>query len=116
MRNSLLLFVLFSVLISCSKEKEIEVDLPKWLQERIAEDEKEIAANPQSGNELGAWIQYSYDGSVYFEYHNLLLSSFPKVYYFDGTEMNYALPVYTEYQQGKCCRKFVWKGKSYIED
>jgi len=116
MHKLLLIVALFSVLISCSKETEITNDLPGWLQERIAEDEKEIAANPQSGNELGAWIQYSYDGSVYFEYHNLLLSSFPKVYSFVGTEMNFALPIYTEYQNGKCCKKFVWKGKSYIED
>jgi hypothetical protein len=104
------------MLLSCSKEKDVTVDLPKWLQERITQDENEITSDPHSANALGAWIQYTFKDSHYYEYHNLLMSSFPKVYYYDGTEMNFALPIYTNYQNGKCCKKFVWKGKSYFED
>ncbi len=116
MRKLLILLAIFSVMISCSKESKTTDDLPKWLQERIAADEKEISSNPQSGLDLAAWIRYEYNGAVYFEYHNLLLSSLPKVFNYDGTEMTYSLPEYENYQNGKCCKKFVWKGKLYIED
>ena len=86
------------------------------MSERIAADEKEIAAEPNSDKDLGAWIAYTYDDSTYFEYHNLIMSSLPKVYYYSGTEMDFSQPVYTEYQSGKCCKKFIWKGKGYIID
>jgi hypothetical protein len=116
MKKLVILFALFSFLASCSKENDTSGKLPQWLQDRIAADEKEIAADPQSGKDLGAWIEYTYQDSTFFEYHNLLMSSLPKVYHFSGIEINYILPEYTEYQNGKCCKKFVWKGKSYIED
>jgi hypothetical protein len=116
MKYLLAALTLLIVLASCAKDKETASELPLWLQEAIAADEKEIAADPQSGKDLGAWIQYTYKDEVYFEYHNLLMSSLPKVYHFDSTEINYTLPEYTEYQNGKCCKKFVWKGKSYFED
>ena len=116
MRKILLILAFISVLISCSKDNEVVVDLPQWLKEKIDADEKEIAADPNSGKDLGAWIQYSFKDLIYYEYHNLLMSSLPKVYRFDGTELNYALPEYQEYQNEKCCKNFVWKGKSYFED
>jgi len=116
MKKIVFILALAFILASCTKEKDTTNDLPKWLQERIAADEKEIAANPQSGKDLGAWLQYGYSEEVYFEYHNLLMSSLPKVYHYDSTELNPALPEYSVYQQGKCCKKLVWKGKLYIED
>jgi hypothetical protein len=116
MRKFLLIFTLLALIASCSKDKDTSEQLPAWLQERIAADEKEIASNPQSGLDLGAWIQYTYQDSTFYEYHNLLMSSLPKVYHSDGTEVNFTSVEYTAYQQGKCCKKFVWKGKSYFED
>jgi hypothetical protein len=116
MRKILLIFAFISILISCSKDNEAVADLPKWLKEKIDADEKEITADPKSGKDLGAWIQYSYADAIYYEYHNLLMSSLPKVYRFDGSELNYAQIEYQDYQNEKCCKKFVWKGKSYFED
>jgi hypothetical protein len=116
MRKYLVLFTFLALLASCAKDNDTAEALPAWLQERIDADEKEIAANPQSGLDLGAWIQYTYKDSVYFEYHNLLMSSLPKVYYSDGTEVSFTTVEYSAYQQGKCCKKFVWKGELYFED
>lgn len=116
MQKFLVLITFLALFASCAKDKNTAEELPAWLTEQIAADEKEIAANSQSGLDLGAWIQYTYKDSVYFEYHNLLMSSLPKVYHSDGTEVNFAGTEYTDYQKGKCCKKFVWKGKSYFED
>ena len=114
-KSGILLFLLY-LLVSCAKDTDTGEVLPAWLQERIAADEKVIASDPQSGLDLGAWIQYTYQDSTYYEYHNLIMSSLPKVYNSDGIEVIFTTAEYTEYQQGKCCRKFVWKGKSYFED
>lgn len=116
MKKLLVVLTLIAVFAACGKDKETSDNLPAWLQGRISADEKEIAADPQSSKSLGAWIQYSYTDSTYFEYHNLIMSSLPKVYHFDSTEMNSTLPGYMVYQNGKCCKKFIWKGPSYFED
>ena len=105
---------MFFILVSC-KEKEEGTELPAWLQEKISADETEIAADPQTYKILGAWIQYTYKHTTYFEYHNLIFSSLPKVYYYDGSEMNFAQPEYDTYQKGKCCKKIVWKGEGYFD-
>lgn len=112
----LLILPLFFLISSCAKEKDSVNELPVWLQERIAADEEAIAADGQTGLDLGAWIQYTYKENIYFEYHNLIMSSLPKVYSFNGDQMPFDGSVYTEYQKAKCCKKFVWKGKSYFED
>ena len=116
MRKILVLFTFLALLSSCAKDKDTAEELPAWLTERIAADEKVIAADPQSGLDLGAWLKYSYKDSVYYEYHNLLMSSLPKVYHSDGTEVSFAGTEYADYQKGKCCKQFVWKGESYFED
>jgi len=114
MRKYFFILAMILFLVSC-KEKEEGIVLPAWLQERIAADEKDISADHNTYKILGAWIQFRYNKSIYFEYHNLIFSSMPKVYYYDGTEMNFALPVYDEYQKGKCCKEIVWKGEGYID-
>jgi hypothetical protein len=116
MRKLLVLFTFLAMFASCAKDNDTAEELPAWLTERIAADEKEIAADPQSGLDLGAWLKYSYKDSVYYEYHNLLMSSLPKVYHSDGTEVSFAGTEYADYQKGKCCKQFVWKGESYFED
>ena len=116
MRKFLVLFTFLALFSACAKDKDTAEELPAWLKERIAGDEKEIASDPQSGLDLGAWLKYSYDDQVYYEYHNLLMSSLPKVYHSDGTEVSFNQNEYTDYQKGKCCKQFVWKGKSYFED
>jgi len=116
MKRIIFLLAMVALLAACAKDKEKTTDLPQWLQEKIAADEKEIFADPQSGRDLGAWIQYTYEDNSYFEYHNLLMSSLPKVYHSDGSELDYSGTEYADYQIGKCCKKFIWKGKSYFED
>jgi len=114
MRKYFFILAVFSLLVSC-KEKEEGNGLPAWLQEKIAADEADIAADTQTYKTLGAWIQFTYRHSTYFEYHNMIFSSLPKVYYNEGGEMNFALPEYDEYQKGKCCKVIVWKGDGYID-
>jgi len=116
MKRILILFAFAALLVSCAKDKDTKEVLPAWLTERIAADEEVINSNSQSGLDLGAWLQYTYKDSIYFEYHNLLMSSLPKVYNSEGLEIIFTIAEYAEYQKGKCCKKFVWKGKSYYED
>lgn len=115
-KKLLVVLTLIAIFTACGKEKDTSDNLPAWLRGRITADESEIASDPQSSKSLGAWIQYEYHDSVYFEYHNLIMSSLPKVYQYDSTELNSSLPGYTEYQNWKCCKKFIWKGPSYFED
>ncbi len=105
---------MISLLVCCGKEND-QNNIPAWLKERIATDEKEIAADPHSYKTLGAWIKYGYNHSSYFEYHNLLFSSLPKVHHYDSTVVNYAGQEYADYQNGKCCKEYVWKGNAYFD-
>lgn len=105
----------FALLASCAKENEDYTKIPKWLKDDIATKQKEIASTPNSRYEICAWIRYQYKGNTYFEFHNMLWSSLPKVYQFDGTEVDFDENNYTLYQNGKCCKEIVWKGKSYTD-
>ena len=114
--KKIFVLVLVSILFfSCNKDKDSNSDLPLWLQDKITAEEAEIAANPTSVYVLGAWMIYSYQGASFFEYHNNTFSSLPKVYYYDGTEMTYSGTIYTEYQAGKCCKQFIWRGADYVD-
>jgi hypothetical protein len=102
---------------SCEKSQYVpENEVPEWLKSRIASDELTISADPHSGLDIAAWIRYKYMGEYYFEYHNLLFSSMPPVYKYDGTTINYAGTEYTRYQENKCCGRYVWKGPAYFTE
>jgi hypothetical protein len=115
--NKLLLLLSFSLLmITCEKEKISQYpETPDWLKARIALDEEIIKSNPQSSLGIADWIMYNYDGNYYIEYLNLLSSSFPPVYNYDGVQITYNQDTYLAYTSNKCCKKYVWKGPLYIE-
>lgn len=115
MKKFILVLSFLAILVSCNKETDNRSQLPQWLQDKITTEEAEIAANPTSVYILGAWMIYSYQGASFFEYHNNTFSSLPKVYYYDGTEMPYSGTIYTDYQEGKCCKQFIWKGADYVD-
>jgi hypothetical protein len=102
-------------MLSCSREQEDVIDTPSWLKDRIAADEKEIAANPQSGLVFTAWLSYRFNNTVCYEHINLISSARPRVFRYDGSEINSQETEYEEYQKGKCCKAYVWRGKSYFE-
>ena len=85
MKNLVLFLCFFLLASSCEKNQTVPDDeVPGWLKTRIAQDELTIASNPQSGLDIAAWIRYKYQKEYYFEYHNMLFSSFPPVYNYAG--------------------------------
>lgn len=113
-----LIFLLFLVFTISSCEKDYLIpksEVPDWLRKRIAQDEKEIKSNPQSGLDIAAWIRYEYLDNYYFEYHNLLSSAGPVTYDYDGVIIMLNQEPYLNYNADKCCKQYVWKGPSYIE-
>ncbi|MBU1013383.1 MAG: hypothetical protein KKG99_10275 [Bacteroidetes bacterium] len=122
MKKPLILLVLSLILISCEKKKDIqnenfvpESEIPVWLKERIAADKIASLTDQYSSLEISAWIRYKYEGNYFFENHNLLSSSFPPVYNFQGSIVPLNEESYLNYQNVKCCKQFVWKGSSYID-
>jgi len=115
MKKVIIPFVLSLILFSCEKDKPVADDIPAWLKVRIAEDESKIEADSSSGLDIAAWIRYEYRGSFYYEYHNMLSSSGPKVYNSKGDQINYGIS-YMDYLADKCCKKYIWKGPAYIGD
>ena len=91
-------------------------EVPTWLINRIAQDEEEIAANPQSGLDIAAWIRYQFRGAYYFEYHNLSSSAGPVIYDYDEVVISIFEDPYKDYITEKCCKQFVWKGSYYVKD
>lgn len=117
MKKILFLFSVIMLVSSCEKSQFVpEVEVPEWLKSRIAADELRISTDPHSGLDIAAWIRYKYRGEYFFEYHNLLFSSWPPVHKYDGTKINYGGAEYTKYQENKCCLKYVWKGPAYFTE
>jgi len=115
MKRITLIISLALIIISCENDQYVrDSDIPAWLKERIASDEEIIAENPQSGLDIAAWIRYKYNESYYFEYLNLLSSSYHPVYNHQG-EIIADIDEYQKYSSRKCCKQFVWKGSAYIE-
>jgi len=90
--------------------------MPDWLRQQIVEIEDQIRENPRSGLNISAWIRYTYNHEYYYEWHNLLSSSFPPIYDFDGTQMYFRWDNNDNYQKGKCCREYIWKGPSWSDE
>lgn len=111
-------FVLLLILFvsACKKDNTLSQDeIPNWLKERILEDEEFIASNPQSGLDIACWLRYEYSNNYYFEYVNLLRSSLPPVYDYEGNEINAYLEIDSDYLKKRCCKLYVWRGPSYVD-
>lgn len=116
MKRLSIIFMLAVLTLSCENELLVhDSEVPGWLKDRIANDEALIEASPQSGLDMAAWIRYRYDGSYYFEYYNVLSSSFPNIYNEGGIKVMSGYEEYQAFSSGRCCKTYVWKGKSYIE-
>ncbi len=116
MKKILLILLPALILVSCEKNYLVPGDeVPGWLKDRISDTEKEIRKNPHSGLDISAWIRYSYDNEYYFEYHNLLSSSFPPIYNYRGDMMTFSWDSNDAYQKDKCCKEYIWKGPSWSD-
>ena len=103
--------------ISCEKSSELLIpdsQVPKWLKERISDDEKKMESDPKSGLDFAAWFRYEYEDNYYFEYVNLISSAGPKTFKYDGTEFIYTADGFIDYQSGKSSKRYVWKGPEYF--
>ena len=117
MKTLISVMILFFCLSACTKDPFLIPisEIPKWLHDRITQDEKVLKTDPEAGPSITSWIRYKYNESYYFEFHNMVWSSGPWYYDFDGNLMKEPT-FYLDYNSKKCCKKFVWKGPSYIGD
>jgi len=116
MKKILLLLMPALLLISCEKSYLVPAaQVPEWLEDRIAETEKEIRSNPKSGLDICAWVRYTYEDDYYYEWINLLSSHWPHLYNQKGELMTFDSMDIHRYYDEKCCKKFIWKGANYID-
>ena len=118
MMKRILLILLPAVLfISCERHQyQPSGEVPEWLNQKIVEIEGQIRENPKTGFTISAWIRYTYNDEYYFEWHNLLSSSYPPIYDFDGNRMFFRWDNNDDYQKGKCCKQYIWKGPSWSDE
>jgi hypothetical protein len=117
MKHCIIVFLIFLFIASCEKSSDYLIpgsEVPEWLKARITQDEKTLESDPRSSLGISAWMRTEYKGDYYFEFINMLSSSFPQPYNFDGTLFHYTDSGFIEYQSGKCCTKYVWKGPSFF--
>jgi hypothetical protein len=117
MKRVILLLLPVMLLTACEKQSFVPSgDVPEWLKEMIREAEEGDSNPPMYGTDFGAWVRYKYAGNYYFEWINPILSSFPPVYDQSGRLSNMDQDEYARYQNGKCCKKYVWKGSAFPDD
>lgn len=116
MKRLLLILICSFSLLSCERELLIpNSEVPDWLKDRINHDEAIIRDSPRSGLDIAAWIRYRYDGKYFFEYLNLLSSAFPSIYNYEGIQVMTSYDEHQAFISERCCKQYVWKGKSYFE-
>lgn len=118
MKKAVTLIAVTILLISCEKWPDFLIpssEVPRWLKEKISDDEKEIKSNPQSGLDVGAWIRYKFQGDYYFEYRNGFSSLGPEKFDFNGNKIMLNQEPFLNFEKEKCCKQFVWKGPNYID-
>lgn len=115
--KKIMLFLLPAILlVSCEKDYLVPSnEVPGWLKDRIAETEQEIQSNPKSALDICAWVRYTYKGDYYYEWINLLSSTWPHLYNQKGEMMTFSTMDFEKYWEGKCCKQFIWKGSDYID-
>ena len=116
MKKILLLLLPALLLISCEKNYLVPAaQVPEWLEDRIAETEKEIRSDPKSSLKICAWVRFTYEDDYYYEWINLLSSYWPHLYNQKGELMTFdSMDIY-KYWNEKCCKQFIWKGPDYID-
>jgi len=111
------IFFLFAIVLSClSCEKDYLIpnsEVPKWLKDKISQDEATIKSDPKLMPNYGAWIRYEFQGDKYYEYDNPLSSLSRNPYSESGERINTTVAPYTNYWNDKCCERFVWKAPNY---
>jgi len=117
MKRVLLYLLPVIMLAACEKQYLVPSgDVPAWLKEIIREAEAGESSSSIYATDIGAWIRYRYEGKYYYEWINPVMSSFPPVYDHDGSLLSMDQDTYTRYQNGKCCKKYVWKGSAFPPD
>ena len=111
-------FLLLLVLtIACQNDDDAaptSVVVPAWLQAQIDEDEAVIASDSSRLENYGAWIRYSFKNEFYYEYDNPLSSSFGSPFSEEGDVANLSNPFFTNYQNERCCARYIWEGPRYL--
>ena len=118
MKKFLCFITITLFLTSCEKWPNFLIpssEVPRWLKERISDDEKTIKSDSLSGLRFTAWIRYEYDGDYFFEFRDPLSSSGPKVFDYDGDKTMFNHETYLNFKTERCCKQFVWKGPSYFD-
>ena len=116
MKETFLLVTFFFLLISCDKDYLVpDSEVPKWLKEKIAQDEKIIDSDTKLMQNYGAWIRYEFSGNYYYEYDNPLSSTMRQVYSHNGDLVNTSISPYLRYWDEKCRKKYIWKAPKYKE-
>lgn len=116
MKKILLLLMPALLLFSCEKNYLVPAgEVPEWLEDRIAETEKEIRSDPKSSLNMCAWVRYTYEDDYYYEWINLLSSYWPHLYNQKGELVTFDSMDIDKYWEQKCCKQFIWKGADYID-
>ena len=111
-----IIFIGMILLIGFGCEKSIQEpgyqvpteQVPEWLKLKITDE--------AASDNLGAWIRYEFQGEVYFEYSNLVSSSFPDLYSEIGALNPFSdTDIWQDYMADKCCAQYIWRGKDHIE-
>jgi hypothetical protein len=119
MKKLISLFAFFLILNSCEKKEAFVPgnEIPDWLQTQIQQNELALQQNPKNLVISGsAWIRYKWNNEYYFEYRNMVSSSFAYPISFERDTLKVCpVCIGTDYYDNKCCKQFVWKGANYIE-
>jgi len=118
MKKLTFLFVFF-LFLSCEKKEGFvpENEIPVWLKNQIQNYELALQQNPDNGVIAGsAWIRYKWNNEYYFEYRNMISSSFAYPISFDQDTLK-VCPVCLgiAYHDNKSNKQFVWRGSIYAD-
>jgi len=119
MKRTILLFALFICILSCEERDALvpENQIPPWLNAEINGYELALRQNPKNPVFNGiAWIRYKWKDEYYFEYRNMISSTYAYPISFNRDTLKVCpVCVGTDYYENKCCKQYVWKGSSYFE-
>jgi hypothetical protein len=112
------LSMLIFCLASCQEEEPVtNLQKPKWLEQRIHDDENYANQNPKSMVAWGVWTRTEWSGNIYFEYSNGLSSSMYSPISFEGDTLPFLIVnSSTDYFNQKCCSDVVWHGSQIDEE
>src|SRR5690606_10830036 len=117
MKNVLLpILLVLATGLGCEKTTQVpNKDIPHWLEEIIAEAEKELISDPNAIVGNTGWIQYEFQGLDYYQNDIPFSSYFPHLYTQDGEVASGAGFSLNDYFEHRCCKRVIWKGPNYQE-